>query len=899
MQYFFLLIFNSIISIFCVIPEWNLDKAGEELLSSSNNEYSYINIERLKDGIYLKMTRKIKRENNMINYSNELYMSYDLGHIIQKEVPFDFVESYYLINDNYIVCPKGPYHPYNFNKGENLSVTGFEKKGIKDWDLKCYKHENNGVTFFLVFYLMNGNNHLFFTKYGEYSWGYIGDNLATELYDYKLEYAYYYIPEKTREYAIMPLLKNGNNLSLIGKVLVLKDDYKNQFTPEESQTVNISTIKTYTQAYYSNYTNSFYFITYDDIYNFTSGYVISDSNDKTINNFYWAKNIIVNNLSTPFEFIDKEMEIEEMNIMLYNRFVYYKIKDKNNGIIYHGVLDLIRNEIVFNTNETINYFIPFSNVSILAITQTNAYKICIYKKNGECVEECSEGYKFDVDGNTCSDSSKCTDNKITFIPSGICINSCDERYYYYDKGSQQCGLCKDFNISGDSYKLVNGTDCRKFDESSMEYFNEDLKLIKCKNNFILKDNDCLYEIECYELCEKNKCTQYSDDINDQHCTGCIENYYLEKGNCKSNCSNGYKISERECVECPDKFCETFIINTCNCSKCKQDNYFLNLNNSCEECDTSCAKCEGYSFNCIECDNSHFLFDNKCIECATNCEQKDSDDCKCKECNEGFYIKDFLCNPCINNCSTCSNSSKCEKCNIGYFVDDEGTCSPCPTNCKEKETNSCQCKECEDNFFLKDKKCIKCDNNCKTCDITFDNCTSCQNNFFLNEENKKCEECSPECKSCFKEKNNCTTCNDGKYLNKENKCENCSEKCKTCDKGIINGNDNCLSCDINSIFKYLIYDDDNKTCVENCTKVGREFNDNYTKCESLKSDTSGEDDSDNKNENDYFLWAFCIIILIILIVLNICIFKKGCFNKGSNSYYEDISSKIDEIELINS
>jgi hypothetical protein len=264
-------------------------------------------------GVYLKMTRKIKRENNIANYTNELYMSYNFDHILQKEVPFDFVDSFYLINNNYIVCPKGPYHPYNFDTGEYISVNGFEKSGLKDWDLKCFKHDNNGLTFFLVFYLMNGNIHLFYTKYGEYNWGKM--ELADELYDYKLEDAYYY-NYKEREYVFMPLMKNGNDFALIGKVIYLKTDSKNQYTPQESQNLVIYKIKKYTQAYYSNFTNSFYFITYDDIYNFVSGYVITENTDKTVNNFNWANGLKINNISSPFEFIEKDFEIEQMNIML-------------------------------------------------------------------------------------------------------------------------------------------------------------------------------------------------------------------------------------------------------------------------------------------------------------------------------------------------------------------------------------------------------------------------------------------------------------------------------------------------------------------------------------------------------------------------------------------------------
>ena len=39
----------------------------------------------------------------------------------------------------------------------------------------------------------------------------------------------------------------------------------------------------------------------------------------------------------------------------------------------------------------------------------------------------------------------------------------------------------------------------------MDYFNEKLKLLKCKNNYRLINNDCVPN--CYKLCEDNKCSK--------------------------------------------------------------------------------------------------------------------------------------------------------------------------------------------------------------------------------------------------------------------------------------------------------------------------------------------------------------------------------------------------------
>ena len=726
-NYFSWMIFYTlIISIICVIPEWNLEKSGIDLLADSDHEY--VTIYRLMYDVELKMSRKIYKTDNSVNYTNTIYMSYNWVNKITRNVSFDFVESFYIINDNFIVCPKGPYHPYNLNSESYLIPNGFIEPERKNWDLKCYKLNDK---YLLIFYFIKGKQNIYYLDMKGTAFEEMPDNYG-ELYDYKINTQNYY-DGKQGNYAMMTLLKREGKLSLRGKVIYFEDDNNKKGQFDAGSSIDICTLKENVQAYFDNYTNSFYYITYNNIYDFISGYVTTQNSEIDIKNFDWAKTINKSE-TTPFEFIDKEFDIEEMNIMQYNRYVYYKIKVKNdNDKIYHGIIDITKNKVIFNTKDTINYFIPYSSSEMLAITPKTAYKICMYKKDGECVEVCPEEYNYDVYGNTCVPSPTC--DKITLIPSGICIDSCDETIYI--RKDNKCGLCKDFNPSGNSYKLINGTDCREFDENSMEYYNEDLKLLKCKEGYELIENDCITkEKECFKLCEKNKCTQYSNDENDQHCTSCINEYFLEKGNCKKNCSEGYGISGRECVLCEDDYCDNYLINTCNCIKCK---------------DT----------------------------------------------------------------------------------------------------------------------------------------------FYINGQNK-CEKCSDDCKGCFNEENNCTSCNEKQYLTEDNKCNNCSEKCRTCDKGLFEGNDNCLTCDENSAYKYFFNNDTKKTCVENCESIGRQLSEDKTTCVPVSNNTSGngneKGNTDGKKGADYILWIFIAIIAIALIVITIIILKKCCFNKDKRDIFSDIPTE---------
>ena len=103
------------------------------------------------------------------------------------------------------------------------------------------------------------------------------------------------------------------------------------------------------------------------------------------------------------------------------------------------------------------------------------------------------------------------------------------------------------------------------------------------------------------------------------------------------------------------------------------------------------------------------------------------------------------------------------------------------------------------------------------DINDQKCTSCKNeNHVLQEgncieectqgyyeEEKKCLKCSEFCKIC-QNSENCEECHDGYYLDDENKCKQCSDNCETCSNGPEeNGNQNCITCNQNTSYKYLI------------------------------------------------------------------------------------------------
>ena len=180
------------------------------------------------------------------------------------------------------------------------------------------------------------------------------------------------------------------------------------------------------------------------------------------------------------------------------------------------------------------------------------------------------------------------------------------------------------------------------------------------------------------------------------------------------------------------------------------------------------------------------------------------------------------------------------------------------------------------------------NNCDVCNNST-KCDKCASDYYINAEGS-CSPCPSNCKERESDNCQCKSCDEHFFL-KEQKCESCSAKCKTCENVTFEGNDNCLSCDVDSEYKYLINDTNNRTCVENCTLIGRGFSKDKKMCILLNNT---KEENFNK-EADYFLWIFVIIIVIILIVISACILKKCCFS-SKDTLLEDISKDLDEKEL---
>ena len=545
--FIFLLFLNLFHFSLEVVLIWNMKSATIDLKSSfSNNKLSYATISFSGHDLSGTIRKELTIDGDTIYKKNYLSISGES----EFEVSYEDIESAYSVINKRVICPKGRNYPQVLNghnfQGIDLTSTSYAEKG--NWDLKCYFHgagiSDSGKGFLMLFFLMNGKkasyNSDFNKDSSKFNWeasksndGAIGD----ELYDFKLVYgeqAFDWTNNNFIEYKMNGLVFEDNSLKLKGYFVKFesksdKRDGIQIYSANEGLTLTSS--RKYNQAYinHGDTLNDFYFISYNNISDFTCGY---SKKGFYTDNFHYFKEIEVEIFSdSPFEFID-EVEITEMQIISNYRYVYYKINNKQTGENYYGLFDIKTNKIMFNTNVSLDTFLPYSSNSMLAIKGNEVYRICPIMSGDEnnCLEDCTEGLLIrDVDKNFCG--TECPNNKYLLVPDNICNSECDTSIYVVDEENKQCGLCKDMNEEK-PYRFIGGNIClseEEIPEGGYEY-NSKLKLLKCKSGYKTDPsnvNSCV--TNCHNSCKT--CSEYSTNDSDPKCLTCNIGYNFEDGKC--------------------------------------------------------------------------------------------------------------------------------------------------------------------------------------------------------------------------------------------------------------------------------------------------------------------------------------------------------------------------------
>ena len=262
------IIINLLLSSFSVIPLWNLKKSSLDLLKENNN-YTYTISHGFMYEMEALLSKEIKRTNDgTIIHENLLY----IDSYLKGRVDFENIDSFYKLANRKIICPFGKYNPINID-----TMSEFENvyQNSDDWNLKCYKH-NTGH--FFIYYLNNKENQVY--ELDTNNNNYIHQDLIelnNELYDYKLVNRDYDYQTTEPYYPFCALTIFEDHIALRRILYELRNNYYigDYIRGEEDyEPKKLTEAKKYSKGNFDYYSNNFFYFTYNNISDFSSGFSI-------------------------------------------------------------------------------------------------------------------------------------------------------------------------------------------------------------------------------------------------------------------------------------------------------------------------------------------------------------------------------------------------------------------------------------------------------------------------------------------------------------------------------------------------------------------------------------------------------------------------------------------------
>ena len=382
---------------FSIVPNWKFENSVTELISATETQYDHV----IYNQNGFKLIKRItKNGDNSISSQNLLSINGGEYNSVNYEgIGSSYNTTNKQLNQDYLICPRGKFHPYNPMTNEVFIPTEFEEGG--NWDLKCFTHK---LGYFYVAYFGNGQRNFYGTKNKGTTWerNYVRSAWFAE----KLNENFVTSNGNGNHYALLHISADGKWLKLTGAELVVSTT-DNIDRPDVSQIDLFDfEIKDNTKAYISSSDDSFYYMTYNQ-HEFYSGYSLTP----TITDYSQVRNNgnpipqIVKNLVSPLKFADN-IEILQMDFILETKYIYYSLKNSVTGEIYHGIIEITSNKVIFNTDEEIISLTPDQNQDLLIVTPTSVYTLCLYKDNSNnCVQTCSSNLVLNIEGNTCGVTS--------------------------------------------------------------------------------------------------------------------------------------------------------------------------------------------------------------------------------------------------------------------------------------------------------------------------------------------------------------------------------------------------------------------------------------------------------------------------------------------------------------
>ena len=425
-----------------LVPIWKFNESIVPFFSSDSPNYR--EIETYNNGTYRLVNMYTKNGDGTISVQHKLYITKN-GNTNTKDVEFGNMEAFDSIaRYGQIICPVGKFYPLDSDGNQiDIQITNRDL----DWHLKCVGH-GSGV--FLSYYLNKDSHSLYGYRNVDGGIWDGGNEYQNQLYDLKITNDHLY----NGHYPIVFLCLDGDWIKLIGAEQKL--NINENIDRPNVETKTLIQRKSHTIAFFSDSDDKFYLLTYDK-----NKYSIVYSLKSSIGNY--ANNDDIKNIGETkktdliLPFSDK-IEIQSMNFIKKTQYVYYTIKNLETGKINYGIMDILSQQVLFNTDHEITNFEPLSNYEMLVFSPEGASKICLFRNGDTCESACPSGTSLvlDVNGNQCiSNSNDCS---LKLVPDDICIESCDTNIYKLSDDLKSCALCGYFD-SSKPYRLIKTEEC--------------------------------------------------------------------------------------------------------------------------------------------------------------------------------------------------------------------------------------------------------------------------------------------------------------------------------------------------------------------------------------------------------------------------------------------------------
>ena len=477
---------------------------------------------------------------------------------------------------------------------------------------------------------------------------------------------------------------------------------------------------------------------------------------------------------------------------------------------------------------------------------------------------------------------------LSFVDSTNECAQCESLFFIRENG--ECASIDDKEC-GVSDGLINiCTDCLKTDhylnidnvcvaqqiENCQAFRDFTNECIKCKNLFVLDDN------QCTKISKKN-CLN-SDGIRDT-CIDCIDvSFYIaDSGDCVArdvaNCAE-YVDKTNKCKKCSNLFflsnassCSSISSTLCSksdgltdkCSQCSDSSYYVDPTGICTlQRINHCSEYAPFKNECSKCHNLHFVktptecghldhpfcsesdgINFACKLCSEvkyyvngngKCTQQNIENCKfyndfenkCRVCNSLFFVaEDDSCSKVSSTDCDLSDgvNDACAKCSSAdKFVNKSGLCVPQNiTRCTTYNDYKNECKECDSLSYLEDDGTCSPINSlhCSKSDGVNNACVRCKEaNYFVNGKGLCVLQDLPNC-LVFKDfTNECKTCENLFYLELDLTCVAIKDKKCTKSDGL---NEACAICQLGS------YSDANGVCTAQSIPNCQKYVDNKNEC----------------------------------------------------------------------